>query len=136
MKESGYSGTPISKKLGIKEGHIVSTINAPKDYVIYLSPLPSDVTFSKKLMPNSDIVHVFVHDMESLESIYPDMLQAIHKDAMIWISWPKGASKVKTNLNRDIIRDYVLERGLVDVKVASYDNVYSCLKFVYRLKDR
>lgn len=136
MNTSGYSITPIAKKLGIKEGYKVSLVYAPKDYKTYISPLPTKVKISRSLLPESDIVHAFVHDLKSLHKIYPDLVSAIHKDAMIWISWPKGASKVDTNLNREVIREYVLDQGLVDVKVASYDDIYSCLKFVYRLKDR
>lgn len=136
MNTSGYSKTPIAKKLGIKEGHQVSIVNAPKNYKSYISPLPSKVKISPTLKANSDIVHAFFHELKALELTYPDLVQAIHKNATIWISWPKGASKVETDLNREIIREYVLAQGLVDVKVASYNDIYSCLKFVYRLKDR
>lgn len=136
MNTSGYSKTPIAKKLDIKEGHKVSIINAPKDYKSYISPFPPKVKISRSLMPNSDIVHAFFHELKTLETTYPDLVNAIHKNATIWISWPKGASKIETDLNREIIREFILLQGLVDVKVASYDDIYSCLKFVYRLKDR
>lgn len=136
MKQSGYSGTPLFKKLGIKEGFKVSTYNAPKDYAIHLEPLPDHVTISDQLKSNSDLIHAFCHSMEELVGIYPDLKKNIHKAGMVWIAWPKGSSKVPTDINRDIIRDYVLDNGLVDVKVASYNDIYSSLKFVYRLKDR
>lgn len=136
MNTSGYSKTPIAKKLGIKEGYIVSIVQAPKDYKKYIAPLPDKVKISRTLLPDSDIVHAFVNDLKTLEKTFPDLRKFIHKNAMIWISWPKGASKVETDLNREIIREYVLAQGLVDVKVASYNDIYSCLKFVYRLKDR
>lgn len=136
MNTSGYSKTPIAKKLGIKEGYQVSIVNAPKDYKKHISPLPSKVKVNRTLVPDSDIVHAFVHEQKSLEAIYPTLVNTIHRGAMIWISWPKGTSKVETDLNREIIREYVLDQGLVDVKIASYNDIYSCLKFVYRLKDR
>lgn len=136
MKHSGYSGTPLNKKLGIKPGFKVCTINAPKDYLESVSPLPEDVMIIDGLEEGSDLVHVFIHSQKALAKIYPDIVAAIHKNGMIWISWPKGASKVATDLNRDFIREYVLDQGLVDVKVASYDDIYGSLKFVYRKKDR
>ena len=135
MSTSGYSGTPIFKKLGIKEGHKVCLINAPSGYAQYVD-IPFVVTIIRGLEAESDLVHGFFHSLSELEEHYLDMYSAIHKKGMMWISWPKGSSKVKTDLNRDIIRNYVLERGLVDVKVASYNDIYSSLKFVFRLKDR
>ncbi len=111
MKHSGYSGTPLVKKLGIKPGFKVCTINAPPDYLESISPVPENVKVLTGLEEGSDIVHVFVHNMETLSAIYPDLVSAIHKNGMIWISWPKGASKVTTDLNRDIIREYVLDQG-------------------------
>lgn len=133
---SGYSGTPLGKKLGIKPGNTVCVINAPQGYVEAISPLPEGVTVLEGLETSSDIVHAFVHHMDQLASMYPDLVAAIHKNGMIWISWPKKSSKVLTDINRDIIREFVLENGLVDVKVAAYDDIYSGLKFVYRTKDR
>jgi len=136
MKHSGYSGTPLGKKLGIKANYRVCTYKAPADYTDHLTPLPEGVIISDRLKPDSDIIHAFVHTMDDLSGIYPKLVAAIHKSGMIWVSWPKGASKVPTDLNRDIIREYILDQGLVDVKVASYNDIYSGLKFVYRLKDR
>ena len=135
MASSGYSGTPLFKKIGIKEGYKVCIINAPDNYEQYMEP-PFYADIIRGLEENSDIVHGFFHTLDDLERHYPDMKSAIHKRGMIWVSWPKGSSKVETDLNRDIIRDYILERGLVDVKVASYNDIYSGLKFVYRIKDR
>jgi len=133
---SGYSGTPLSKKLNIKEGHVVSTYNAPKGYRKMVSPLPAKVKLHKSLVPDSDVIHAFVHSMEELATIYPRLVTHMHKATSLWISWPKKASGIITDINRDIIRDYILAEGLVDVKIASYDDTYSGLKCVYRLKDR
>jgi len=133
---SGYSGTPLSKKLNIKEGHIVSTYNAPKGYKKKLAPLPNDVKLSSSLVADSDVIHAFIHSMEELATIYPSLVTHMHKATSLWISWPKKASGINTDANRDIIREYILAEGLVDVKIASYDDTYSGLKCVYRLKDR
>ena len=136
MKYSGYSNTPLGKKIGLKPYFKLSAIHAPSDYATHFKPLPQGAAIHTTLRENSDIVHAFYHDIESLGKEYPRLVESIHKEGMIWISWPKKASKVPTDLNRDIIREYVLEQGLVDVKVASYNEVYSSLKFVYRKKDR
>ena len=136
MSPSGYSGTPLAKKIGVKSGNVVCHINAPNDYKEVLSPLPENVILINGLEPKADIIHAFVHNRGELESIYPNLYSGIHKNGMIWISWPKKASGIQTDLNRDFIREYILERGLVDVKVASYNDVYSGLKFVFRTKDR
>jgi len=133
---SGYSGTPIAKKLGIKPGHLVATFQAPKDYESYIQPLPDDVTITDQLQPQSDIIHAFVHSMEELIKAYPSLVAAMHKASSLWVAWPKKSSGIITDINRDIIRDYILQEGLVDVKIASYNDVYSSLKCVYRLKDR
>ena len=136
MKFSGYSLSPLSKKLGLKPGYSLLSVNAPVDYINSLSPLPEQCSIFTEFRPDCDIVHAFYHWQKELEQQYPQLVSSIHRNGMIWISWPKGSSKVPTDLNRDWIREYILDQGLVDVKVASYDDVYSGLKFVYRLKDR
>ena len=133
---SGYSGTPLSKKLGIKSNHIVSTYQSPQDYTQSLLPLPENVSIHQKLVKHADVIHAFVHSMNELTHIYPKLVSCMHKSTSLWISWPKKASKVETDLSRDIVRDFILAAGLVDVKIASYDDIYSSLKCVYRLKDR
>ncbi len=133
---SGYSGTPLSKKLGIKPGHTISTYAAPKDYLKELQPLPDEVVIHEKLVKNSDVIHAFLHTMDELVNIYPQLVESMHKSSSLWISWPKKASKVESDLSRDIIREFILTEGLVDVKIASYNEVFSSLKCVYRLKDR
>lgn len=136
MKHSGYSGTPLYKKLGIKEGYKVGLLNAPKDYLTYLQPIPEAVTFHHELSGTFDLIHAFFYNLQSLEEAYPKLYKCLKKNGSLWIAWPKKASKLQTDLNREILREYVLAHGLVDVKVASYNNIFSGLKFVYRLKDR
>jgi len=133
---SGYSSTPLSKKLGIKPGHNISTYGVPEDYKKALQPLSDDVVIHKKLVKDSDVIHAFVHTMNELVKVYPMLVASMHKSSSLWISWPKKSSKLESDLSRDIIREYILVEGLVDVKIASYDVVFSSLKCVYRLKDR
>ena len=136
MKLSGYSGTPLSKKIGVKENFTVCVINAPDDYEESMSPLPQGALIIRGLEPLAEIVHAFYLDKTSFIDEFQNLVSAIPKNGMIWISWPKKASKVPSDLNENIIRDFILEQGLVDVKVASYNNIFSCLKIVYRKKDR
>lgn len=133
---SGYSKTPLWKKLGIKTGSLVSTYHAPDNYRITLGDLPERVVLSTDLEKDSDMIHAFIHSYEELMHIYPRLIDSMHKSSALWISWPKKASGIVSDINRDIIRSYILSNGLVDVKIASYDDVYSGLKCVYRLKDR
>lgn len=133
---AGYSKTPLWKKLGINTGSLVSTYKAPDNYQITLGDLPEQVVIYTHLQNDSDIIHAFMHSYEELIHIYPTLIDIMHKASALWIFWPKKASGVVSDINRDIIRSYILSEGLVDVKIASYDDVYSGLKCVYRLKDR
>ena len=127
---SGYSGTPLAKKLGIKEGTRILGHNLPVDYLKTLKPLPSDVELLTRLS-ESAFIHVFVRDAQELTEVLPTYKGLLQKSGMLWISWPKG-----TELKRDYIREQGLSAGLVDVKIASFNDQWSGLKFVYRLKDR
>ena len=130
MTKSGYSGTPLAKKLGIKEGTRILGHNLPADYLKTLHPLPSDVELLTSLS-ESAFIHLFVRNAEELAKVLPTYKALLQKSGMFWISWPKG-----TELKRDYIREQGLQAGLVDVKVASFIDQWSGLKFVYRLKDR
>ena len=129
---AGYSGTPLSKKLGIKSGHVVHAIAAPRGYRALLDPLPGEVTFTPRLSPGVDIVHVFVTELSALGSLIPRLRKVMKPDAAIWVSWPKKASKVKTDVTEDAVRAVALPTGLVDVKVCAVDDVWSGLKLVMR----
>lgn len=133
---SGYSGTPLIKKLGIKEGHKILILNAPKNYFEMLGELPNGVI---KVGPNEeeiDFVHLFTNSFEELENAIGTYKSRIVKNGMIWVSWYKKASKLPTELNEDIIRGTALNLGLVDVKVCAVDDNWSGLKIVIRVKDR
>jgi len=123
--------------LGIKDGHSVLLINKPPHYFDLFSDFPEKVTILKSGCQESvDFIHLFVKSKEEFEDRIIHAKPLLKKDGLIWVSWPKGASKIKTDLKRDYIREFVLDIGLVDVKVCSVDQDWSGLKFVYRLKDR
>ena len=131
---AGYSGTPLAKKLGIKDGHKCMVVNQPEKYFDWLSPLPKDVDFRKN--KDLDFVHVFVVTFKDFSKLFLSGKKLLKKDGMMWISWPKKSAKVPTDLDENIIRDFGLKNGLVDVKVCAVDDTWSGLKFVYRLSDR
>jgi hypothetical protein len=133
---AGYSGTPLAKKLGIKPGFRVYVDNAPENYLDLLEPLPDDVAFLDKIMTNVDMVHVFTDDAKVLEKKLKIYLQKIKRDGMIWVSWPKKASKVPTDITEDVVRKLALATILVDVKVCAVDDVWSGLKLVIRVQVR
>jgi len=131
---AGYSGTPLAKKLGIKDGHKCTVINEPKNYFVLLSPLP-DAKFLKS-GKDLDFVHVFTTNFKEFSKHFLAHKKLLKTNGMMWISWPKKSSKVPTDLDENIIRDFGLQNGLVDVKVCAVDETWSGLKFVYRLSDR
>lgn len=133
---AGYSQTPLIKKLGLKEGSRIIILNPPEHYSETLGELPPNVLVANTLAGPLDFIHFFTTRRDTLATEFPQLKQALAPNGMLWISWPKRSSKVETDLTEDIIRVIGLENGLVDVKVAAVDEVWSGLKFVYRLKDR
>lgn len=133
---AGYSGTPLIKKLGIKDGFRVAFVHAPDDYDATLGILPDGVEYLSLSDGELDFVQAFYTERDKLDEDFPALKAAIVKNGMVWISWPKKASKIATDLDENIIREIGLAQGLVDVKVAAVDNIWSGLKFVYRTQDR
>lgn len=133
---AGYSGTPLAKKLGMKSGFKVLLINAPEYYPDLFTDMPADVVFTEDIVEKLDLIHFFTKSEEEYLERLPMLQKNIKSNGMIWVSWPKKASKVKTDLREDIIRNYALQTGLVDVKVCAVDERWSGLKLVIRLKDR
>jgi len=133
---AGYSGTPLSKKLGINAGSKVFADGAPSDYASLLAPLPDGVTFVKKLTASVDVIHLFTKSASELDTKLRHWRTAIRPDAVIWISWPKKASKVATDITEDVIREIALPMGFVDVKVCAVDDTWSGLKLVIRKEHR
>jgi hypothetical protein len=132
---AGYSGTPLGKKLGIKPGMRIVLLEAPDDYARLVAPVPEGVRFSTRLIEGADMVHVFATGKELLARSLVRALPKLSRDGMIWVSWPKKAAKIPTDVTEDRVREAALRLELVDVKVAAVDTVWSGLKLVIR-KDR
>jgi hypothetical protein len=130
---AGYSGTPLTKKLGIKPGHSIMVINAPEGFAL---DLPDQVTVRRQLRSHLDVVVVFVLQRSALEKRIAALGGAIAPDGAIWVAWPKKASKVPTDMSDNVVREVALPLGLVDIKVAAVDDVWSGLKLVWRLAAR
>jgi len=128
----GYSGTPLSKKLGIKPGMAVCAIDAPAGYRTLLAPVPDDVTFATRVSAGVDVIHVFATAASPLAKALPRLRRQMRADAALWVSWPKKAAKVPTDVTEDVIRAIAQPTGLVDVKVCAVDDVWSGLKLVVR----
>ncbi len=133
---AGYSPRSLADKLGIKPGTVVTTLGPPPAYLELLAPVPADVTFVSQLGRRARFVHCFVTRRAELEKAFPALAAALADDGMAWISWPKKAAKVATDLSEGVVREVGLRAGLVDVKVCAVDEVWSGLKFVRRRADR
>ena len=133
---AGYSGTPLVQKLGIKPDARVLFVNAPPDFAGTLGPLPSGVEQVAGAAKNLDLAVLFVTAKAELEKRFPTLAKRLAPAGMLWVSWPKKASGVPTDLSDNVVREFGLSAGLVDTKVCAIDEVWSGLKFVIRLKDR
>lgn len=133
---AGYSGTPLAKKLGIKEGSRILLVNPPETFQSELGELPEDVVFVKRATNAIDIILFFVLTERELARDFAKLAARLVANGMIWIAWPKKSSGVATDLVFDSVQRIGLNAGLVDVKICAVDEIWSGLKFVYRLKDR
>ena len=133
---AGYSGTPLIKKLGIKEGTEIIFINPPAGYIDYLGELPAAVSIKNRLGGKLDFIHFFTKSNAEYETQFHQLKKSLKLNGQLWISWPKKSSKISTDITEDTIRNFALKNGLVDVKVCAVDEIWSGLKLVYRLKDR
>ena len=134
---AGYSGTPLAKKLGIKEGFHVGLANAPKGFRKELFDCPSNVKFSTDNIPErADLILLFVDSERDLKKQFPKMMKKIPSNGTLWIAWPKKSSGIETDLSFGNVQKLGLAAGLVDVKICAVNEIWSGLKFVYRLKDR
>lgn len=129
---SGYSGTPLAKKLGIKEGLSVVVIDGPPSYHELLEPLPPGVKFTAKTSASTNIVHLFVTSRAELTRVLKTLRSTLRPDAAVWVSSPKKTSKVPTDITEDTIRAVALPMGWVDIKVCAVDDIWSGLKLVVR----
>jgi hypothetical protein len=133
---AGYSATPLAKKLGIKSSAKVMLVNVPDHYLQLFTDLPADICFVDAGDLKKDVIHFFTQQRHEFLTILPQLMQQIKPDGMIWVSWPKKASKVVTDITEDIIRNFAIKIGLVDIKVCAVDEVWSGLKLVIPVKDR
>ncbi|HKV77881.1 MAG TPA: hypothetical protein VJP02_07070 [Candidatus Sulfotelmatobacter sp.] len=132
----GYSGTPLPKKLGIKDGFQVRLIEPPSEVVAELKPSLEKCKLTCEAKAPLDFAMLFTKSAASLQREFPRIAKNLTSAGILWISWPKKTSGVPTDLNENIVREIGLAAGLVDVKVCAVTNVWSGLKFVRRLKDR
>ena len=132
---TGYSGTPLSTKPGIKEGFKISLINEPDHYWKLFSDFPVDIKMVKG-KTKADFIHYFVKEEKLLKADISGLKESIEQNGMIWISWSKKSSKVQTDITEDVIRDLSLRNGLVDVKVCAVDETWSGPKPVIPVKNR
>lgn len=135
MASSGYSHRSLADKLGIKSGMVIAFFHQPDLYIENLN-LPKNVSIQKNFRVDCDMVQCFVQDCEECNRLFPKLAKAIKTNGVVWISWPKGSSRILTDINENKIREIGLKNGMVDVKVIAVDDNWSGLKFVYRLVDR
>jgi len=129
---AGYSGTPLAKKLGLKPGDLVSLLDAPAGIRKVIEPLPPGVRFVTRFEKSAQIVHVFATRKAELAKVLATCRKSLAPDASIWVSWPKKAAKVETDITEDVIRAVALPMGLVDIKVCAVDETWSGLKLMLR----
>ncbi len=132
---AGYSGTPLVKKLGIKEAMNVAVIGAPPGFWDELVELP-EVRLVGKLTKDMDFILFFTTSDRALRMEFPKLKKSLSPSGMLWIAWPKKTSKIPSDLGENRLREIGLKAGLVDVKVCAIDDDWSGLKFVYRVQDR
>ncbi len=134
MTDAGYSGTPLPRKLGLRDDTRLLLVDAP-DGVDVSVPPGATVHRRAGRLPY-DVVLVFCGDRRALERRFESLAERIGRTGALWVAWPKKSSGVRTDLDENVIRDHGLDVGLVDVKVIAIDATWSGLKFVYRLRDR
>jgi hypothetical protein len=129
---SGYSGTPLAKKLGFTDGSKIVLVGAPANYLSLVAPISDWVQFGSRVSATTDIVHVFCTRRAELHPLLVHYRDKLAPTAAVWVSWPKKSSKVATDITEDTIRELALPLGFVDVKVCAIDNIWSGLKLVVR----
>lgn len=133
---AGYSGTPLVKKIGIKSGDRLLLFNEPAGFRTTLGELPADTTVLSRAQGRVNVAILFSDRKVQLNKSFSSLAKSLEQNGMIWVSWPKKSSGVKTDLNENIVREIGLANGLVDTKVCAIDETWSGLRFVIRLKDR
>lgn len=133
---SGYSGTPLAKKLGIGAGCRLYLRGAPDNYFTLLAPLPANLRRLRRIGADTDVIHLFATRSTELARALHASLGAMRADATIWVSWPKKSSGMASEVTEDMVRELALPLGLVDIKVCAVDDTWSGLKLVVRKSAR
>jgi hypothetical protein len=133
---AGYSNVPLSKKLGIKPGSRLAALGPPDNYRALVSQMPPGATLVSTFDDTVDIAHVFVTKERELSRFLKDAMKVMRRDAAIWVSWPKKAAKITTDVTEGTVRKVALPMGLVDIKVCAIDETWSGLKLVIRKENR
>ena len=135
---AGYSGTPLSKKLGIKDAHRVVSLHAPEGFAKTLVPMPDGVDLGESLAGKQpiDVILLFCKDQKIFAKDFPKAAARLAQNGGLWVCWPKKSSGMASDLSENPIRDLGLAAGLVDNKVCAVDEIWSGLRFVIRVKDR
>ena len=136
MPEAGYSGRPLSAKLGLKPGMICWRHRMPEDISALLQTQAPGAVIRTAPEPGVKCAHVFVTERVELTGLLETLRVLLDPDGMIWVSWPKKASKLPTDVTEDTIRELCLPMGLVDVKVCAVDGIWSGLKLMIRKEFR
>jgi len=136
MDPTGYSGTPLAKKLGLQSPLRLWLVDAPKEYRSWLGELPADVKLVTKANPPIEAAHLFVTEAAFLDALLSKLRNELKQDGFVWVSWPKKSSRVKTDITEDTIREIALPLGFVDIKVCAVSEVWSGLKLVIRKSER
>jgi hypothetical protein len=133
---AGYSGTPLARKLGIKTGAKLGLLGAPDGFEATLADLPAGVSIRRQARGPLDVIVAFHSSRAGLQRRLPALVGALEASGGLWVAWPKRSSPVATDLSENAVRELGLAAGLVDNKVCAIDQVWSGLRFVYRLRDR
>jgi len=136
MNSTGYSGTPLAKKLGIKEGFKIRLVNPPAYYFDLFTDMPECISIVTDIETKKNFIHYFATMAKNLENDITLLKDEIEKDGIIWVSWYKKSSKIPSDITENFIRNLALSNGLVDIKVCAVDEVWSGLKLVIPVKDR
>jgi hypothetical protein len=136
MKSSGYSGAPLARKLGLKEGFKIRLINAPDHYYALFDDWPKTITQPADSGVKKDFIHYFATEARALREALPRLKSEMRPAASLWISWPKKSAGVATDVSESVVRNAALAIGLVDIKVCAVDEIWSGLKLVIPVKDR
>ena len=133
---SGYSGTPLAKKLSLKDGMRVWQDGMPNSVADEIAAEGLQLQMLDTPEAPLEAAHIFVTSRPVLEAKLSQLMPLLAPAGMIWVSWPKKASKVPTDISEDVVRDVALPMHLVDVKVCSVDDIWSGLKLVIRKEHR